>query len=278
MLFNVMERTPVRTVLPTIRILDPSFDPAAFFDELVRAPRALLMLDYDGTLAPFVADRERALPYPGVRERLDALRTGRGSRVAVVSGRRAAEVATLLDLETPVEIWGAHGLEVLFADGRLRQAFVPVPLLQALARAHDHLDRAGWGPQLEMKPGSLAVHWRGLPADRAAALREELERSVRETADAAGLRLMPFDCGLELRVLYIDKGTAVRTLLAELPDGTPAAYLGDDRTDEDAFAALPPSALSVLVAEQPQATLAKAWLQPPVELLEFLDRWAGCRR
>jgi trehalose-phosphatase len=278
MLFYVMERTPVRTVFPTIRILDPSFDAAAFFEELVRAPRALLMLDYDGTLAPFITDREQALPYPGVRERLDGLSAGRGSRVAVVSGRRAAEVATLLDLETPVEIWGAHGLEVLFADGHLRQAFIPVPLLQALARAHDHLDRAGWGPQLEMKPGSLAVHWRGLPADATAALREELDRSVREAADTAGLRLMPFDCGLELRVSYIDKGTAVRTLLAEQPDGTPAAYLGDDATDEDAFAALPPAALSVLVAEQPRATLAKAWLQSPAELFEFLERWAASRR
>ncbi|MEW5924967.1 MAG: hypothetical protein AB1746_13365, partial [Candidatus Zixiibacteriota bacterium] len=53
----------------------------------------------------------------------------------------------------------------------------------------------------------------------------------------------------------------------------PTAYLGDDMTDEDAFSALPDSALSVLVRPEYRETKARKWIRPPEELLEFFDRW-----
>ncbi|HSM51613.1 MAG TPA: trehalose-phosphatase, partial [Thermoanaerobaculia bacterium] len=87
-----------------------------------------------------------------------------------------------------------------------------------------------------------------------------------------GAELLPFAEGLELRADGIHKGRAVAALLAEMPPGCAVAYLGDDRTDEDAFAALPPGGLGLLVAERPRPTRATAWLRPPGELLGFLDR------
>jgi trehalose-6-phosphatase len=51
------------------------------------------------------------------------------------------------------------------------------------------------------------------------------------------------------------------------------AYLGDDRTDEDAFKALAGRGLAVLVREELRPTAAAVWLRPPVELLDFLQRW-----
>ena len=71
----------------------------------------------------------------------------------------------------------------------------------------------------------------------------------------------------------------VERALTELGDGAAIAYLGDDATDEDAFAALGERGLSVLVAPRPRPTFARAWLTAPVEVLEFLADWAAaCSR
>ena len=88
------------------------------------------------------------------------------------------------------------------------------------------------------------------------------------------MSLLEFDGGLELRPLEPNKGSAVRTLLAELPAGTPFAFLGDDTTDEDAFLALRETkALTVLVRSNWRATHARFWIHPPEQLLRFLNDW-----
>jgi trehalose-phosphatase len=70
-----------------------------------------------------------------------------------------------------------------------------------------------------------------------------------------------------------DKGDAVREVLAGRPEGAACAYLGDDLTDEDAFAALDGRGLGVLVSHVPRGTRAHAWVRPPVGVLTFLHRW-----
>ncbi|MEE8577700.1 MAG: trehalose-phosphatase, partial [candidate division Zixibacteria bacterium] len=71
----------------------------------------------------------------------------------------------------------------------------------------------------------------------------------------------------------IDKGSAVKTLLAEHDPEVRAAYLGDDTTDEDAFRAISDRGLAVLVRNKARTTDAHIRLAPPRELLEFLDCW-----
>jgi trehalose-phosphatase len=71
----------------------------------------------------------------------------------------------------------------------------------------------------------------------------------------------------------LDKGDAIRTVLAEVHPNTPVAYLGDDLTDERAFRALGARGLSILVRTKPRRTAAQVWLKPPEELLDFLGRW-----
>src|SRR5215470_6364459 len=78
---------------------------------------SLLMLDYDGTLAPFHEDRMQALPWPGITERLDRLTTMPSVHLALVTGRSARELASLLPLRHAVEIWGSHGREHLTSNG-----------------------------------------------------------------------------------------------------------------------------------------------------------------
>jgi trehalose-6-phosphatase len=85
--------------------------------------------------------------------------------------------------------------------------------------------------------------------------------------------LLEFDGGLEIRVAGPGKGDAVRVILKEAGPGAAVAYLGDDQTDEDAFRALKGNGLTALVRPQSRPTGADVWLQPPHELLQFLQEW-----
>jgi trehalose-phosphatase len=106
------------------------------------------------------------------------------------------------------------------------------------------------------------------------ARRELLERFASPAAEA-GLQRLAFDGGVELRLAGSDKGIAVRAMLGELGEDAAVAYLGDDLTDEDAFAALGDRGLSVLVRATPHPTRAQAWIRPPEELFEFLASWSA---
>ena len=69
------------------------------------------------------------------------------------------------------------------------------------------------------------------------------------------------------------KASAVKTVLEEAGAAAVAAYLGDDRTDEEAFSALRPEDLPVLVRPRRRESRARVWLRPPGELTAFLLRW-----
>jgi trehalose-phosphatase len=250
--------------------------------EIECASRSVLMLDFDGTLAPFVRERMQARMYLGVAERLLRLASVPRTRLVLVSGRPARDFASLLPAELHLEIWGSHGREHIRADGR----YSAIPLNQTqqecLAELEAELHRHDLGSVIEKKVGSVAIHTRGLAeadVERITAVARDFHCTLasRGTGDS-GLELLPFDGGIELRGRGCSKATAVEKILHDEPPDAPAAYLGDDLTDEDAFVALDargsegPS-LRVLVRPEPRPSAADLWLTPPDELLAFLDRW-----
>jgi trehalose 6-phosphate phosphatase len=255
----------------------PTVSIAAFFREVARARRSALLLDYDGTLAPFELDRNQAVPYPGVTEILhDIMDTGR-TRVVIISGRRAQELGPLLRLSPPPEIWGTHGLERLQTDGTYEVANIDHSTLESLDEADRWVDSLKLHNLLEHKPGSLAMHWRGLPQQQANEIRSEVMRGWVPISERACLTLQRFDGGVEIRMADRSKADAVHAVLAEMDVHAPVAYLGDDDTDEDAFHALQDRGLRVLVRPHWRATDADLWLRPPVQLMAFLDDWlAAC--
>jgi trehalose 6-phosphate phosphatase len=246
-----------------------------FLERLRSAPERILMLDYDGTLAPFVPDRHLAVPYPGIMPLVARIMSS-GTRVVLISGRKARELADLIGLQPSPEIWGSHGMERLTPDGRYSLAPEAGSRDAAFAAAVKSLqgkvDKEA-EERLEIKPGSIAVHWRGLDPARAGKLKEDVSHLWLPLLAQYGLELHEFDGGLELRVPGHDKGQAVRTILAEAGPDAALAYLGDDRTDEDAFRALGHAGLTVLVRPEPRPTAAELWLQPPNELIHFLEEW-----
>lgn len=259
--------------------LREDFDIEDFFAGVGRAEARLLLLDYDGTLAPFHVNPARAVPYPGVVSSLDEMMAEGHTRLVIVTGRWTAHLLGLLRLKRRPEIWGAHGWERLMPDGDYRLTPLSPAALTTLVVADEWTDDIeALGARAERKPASIAFHWRGLSEDRIAAIHDELWRRWTEARRPQALAWREFDGGIELRASGCDKGSVVRALLAECGSRAAVAYLGDDVTDEDAFRAIPKGGVAALVREEPRPTKANLWLRPPQELLEFLRRWRDAAR
>ncbi len=250
----------------------------SFLKLVARAPRSLLMLDFDGTLAPFRRDRKNAVPYPGVVSILQEILSIGNTRVVIISGRDVTETVPLLSIKPHPEVWGLHGLQRLKADGSVELCELDKSTIHALAAAEAWLRSENLLDAAELKTGSIAVHWRGLPESEAQAVRDRVLLGWTAIAKRFGSDLMDFDGGVEIRSPNVNKGTAVRTILKEMDPKVPATYLGDDNTDEDAFRAINGRGLSVLARPEWRPTAAKIWLRPPDELLELLNGWLrACR-
>lgn len=261
-----------------------------FFRAFASARTALLLLDYDGTLAPFRVDRFKAGPYAGVRELLSRIQNpetaGLKTRIAIISGRPAAEISPLLGMDTSLEVWGLHGAERQYRDGRRELEEAPAATSAKLDELREHLRRDSFGGLFEDKPNAAVMHWRGTSPRKARQIEQRARGLFEPLAHLDGMTLLEFESGLELRVGR-DKGGAVDAILKEEIKGgggcSPVAFLGDDITDEAAFRAVNRAKgprLSALVRRARRDTAADVWLKPPEDLRRFLERWiaASSRR
>ena len=239
------------------------------------AAAPLLLLDYDGTLADFRIDRFKARPWAGVRELLTRIQRQGRTRMAVITGRPPEEIAPLLGLDPPLEVWGLHGAKRLYPDGRSELEQAAPDVRQKLAELREYLQRDSLGGLYEDKPNAAVMHWRGHSPAKAKLIEQRTRALFEPLTKMAGLSLLEFEAGLELRQGR-DKGGAVNELLREAEPGAPVAYLGDDLTDEEAFRAVNAAQgphLSVLVRRAWRATAADVWLHPPADLRAFLRSW-----
>lgn len=249
-----------------------------FMAAVAQSPFSALLLDYDGTLAPFCLDRQHAFPYPAITALLQEIIDNGRTRVVIITGRNAHEVGPLLAVHPIPDIWGCHGLERLRPDGTYERPKLDESVLHALADAGHWLNAQGLHNRAEFKTGAIAIHWRGLSKAMVAETRSQVLLGWRPIAQNTPLELLEFDGGIELRQTGCDKGDAVRTVLDEVGAKVPVAFLGDDLTDERAFIALRARGLNVLVRPTWRKTAADVWIKPPDGLQEFLTRWlAACR-
>src|SRR5881394_173145 len=98
-----------------------STDYRGFLQDVAAAKNRVLLIDYDGTVAPFSADRRRARPYPPVPPLLQQIMNNCQTRLIIVSGRSAREIPRLLGIYPSPEIWGSHGMERLHGDGHYEE-------------------------------------------------------------------------------------------------------------------------------------------------------------
>ncbi len=197
----------------------------------------ILGLDFDGTLAPIVPEPDGAAPDPQAVPLLSEL-SHCLQRVVIISGRDTDFLLSRLPV-TGALLIGNHGLEER-DSGASRVVDEAQPYLARLRRAADAVEALpqahARGIVIERKQATLSIHFRQAadPSASGAALLPALE----EIARREHLQLQPGRLVWEVRPpLELDKGEVLRRLAADLqPAGI--IYVGDDRTDSDAFSAL----------------------------------------
>ncbi len=255
-----------------MKVLNPDFDIDEFWARLGSTKQGLIMLDYDGTLAPFTEDRDNAVPYPGVKKHIASLMALTNCIIVIITGRDTNQLVSLLGIYPHPEIWGSHGLEVLHSDDTTSPANIPPEQKQALKKASEWCIDQHMEEQIEKKTGCVALHTRGMDSNSARRCESKVKDAWTPIAQQTNLIIKNFDGGIEIRVKESNKANAVNQLLEKFPNAV-SAYLGDDLTDEDAFAALKGKGLCVLVRDKLKPTLADIWIRPPEELIGFLERF-----
>jgi trehalose 6-phosphate phosphatase len=202
--------------------------------------RAVVALDYDGTLAPIVEDPQDARPVDGALEALARLARTVGA-VVLVTGRPAGQVVELAGLDRApglrsLQVLGQYGLQRWDARSGKVESPEPVPgVAVARERLVSILADAPDGVALEDKVQALVVHVRRTAdPDRALA---ELRRPLTELADEVGLEPHPGRMVLELRPPGFDKGGALRSFVTER-EARAVLFAGDDVGDLAAYDAV----------------------------------------
>jgi alpha,alpha-trehalase len=233
-----------------------------------------VFLDYDGTLTAIVSHPEKALLSDSMRQALQALVMQ--APVAILSGRDLDDARQRVNISAIVYA-GSHGFDIAGPRGLRRELATEfLPRLDMVEKEIGKRLAGIPGARLERKRFSIAAHYRNVNESDV----PKVERAISEVA-ARHRELRKMD-GKKVYELLPDtdwdKGKAVLWLLEAL--GLERArirpiYIGDDRTDEDAFHALEKSGVGILVSEQPRPTAASYSLKDPAEVERFLRELVG---
>lgn len=235
-----------------------------------------IFLDYDGTLTPIVSQPEQAGLADSTRAILRTL--AEIAPVAILSGRELDDVRQRVNIASIVYA-GSHGFDIAGPHGLRRQE--ATEFLPALDAAEKELrerltDIAG--AHVERKRFSIAAHYRKVSESNF----PRVERAVGEAAARyPQLRTIHGKKVFELLPdVDWDKGKALLWLLETL--GSERAkvrpiYIGDDRTDEDAFRELEQGGVGILVSDDPRPTAASYSLKDPIEVARFLHALIGAQ-
>ena len=248
-----------------------------FFSKLSTSDNCVLLLDYDQTISLFCSTPCDISVNASIHELLQAIMTGGRTRVILLSELQALEVAELLQMSPAPEIWGSRGLERRTPKGDSEIVGIPNEAEQALAALDLSLEAQGVGRFTEVEPGAIIVRWGGLARQVMQEVSERVSDAWLASPRQRWLVMREFEGGIEFRFRLWNKHQAIQQLLSELGTDVPVAYLGDEKSDEDAFRALKYHGLCVLVRSKFIATIADVWLQPPGDVVRFLSDWLRAR-
>ncbi|CAA7401001.1 unnamed protein product [Spirodela intermedia] len=259
------------------------------FEEIVslsKGKKIVMFLDYDGTLSPIVDDPDRA--YMSKAMRAAVRDVAKLFPTAIVSGRCRDKVYSFVRL---AELYyaGSHGMDIKcpkFNKGNKPALFQPasefLPMIDVVSKLLAEKTRAIRGSRVENNRFCVSVHFRCVDEKRWV----ELAMQVRSVLhDFPKLRLTHGRKVLEIRPsIEWDKGKALEFLLESLglsdSNDVLPVYIGDDRTDEDAFKVLRErgQGFGILVSKVPKESHATYSLQEPSEVMDFLHRLVEWKR
>lgn len=253
-------------------------EPIEFFEHLkavsaeLNGRDAVIFLDYDGTLTPIVATPDLAVLSEEMRQTVCCL--AQSYKVAIVSGRATDDVRGKVKIEK-IFYAGSHGFEIVTPEGELEvnqqaQAIRPV-IDEVHAKLKQRLQGVP-GALVEDVKYTISAHYRLVSEKDFSKVEEAVENILKEYPQ---LRRTHGKKVFELRP-KIDwhKGKAVEWILNVLrfdPKRQAAIYIGDDTTDEDAFAALVHKGFGILVADPARASKAKYVVKNTPEVQKVLE-------
>lgn len=242
------------------------------FDALdqIDPSRAVIFLDYDGTLTPIVARPSESTLSESMRNDLHNLAAK--FPVAVVSGRDLGEIKKLVGLKG-VYYAGSHGMDIAGPEGirkTLSFAETMLPLLKEKQVKIEAFLAEYEGAELERKRFSFAIHYRNVEEKR----QEELKKRVEKCGEHPNLKWRYGKKVLELQpAVEWDKGKAVLWLLEHMGVENPyTVYIGDDLTDEDAFKAIGREGMAIVIADDQRETAAAYRLDSVEEVGKFIAK------
>lgn len=239
----------------------------------------ICFLDFDGTLAPIVDRPGEARPLDGVVGLVEGLSTV--IEVAVISGRGVEDVRQRLGANG-IYYSGSHGLELMDPSGAV-ECLVDEALVERIDEAERALRRRFVeveGVELERKAASIAVHYRRAP-DRSSEVSRVLQKLAKTLGDEEHrLGIHEGKMVLELQPqIGRDKGTALVAIWEAIDPGRNRRpiYIGDDRTDEDAFEVIADhgEGAAILVASHPRPSHAEWRLDDPHAVKAWLKALAS---
>ena len=231
-------------------------------DELAEANHLLIASDFDGTLAEIVEDPDLAKPLARSKSALEALAELEDTTVAVISGRRRSDLVDRFDHPEFVLI-GEHGVDYGNSTGPESEGLALARLL--VDTAVEATPRA----RVEHKTRAVGFHYRAV-ADPAAIV----EQLRLDAASIKGIKVVEGKKILELTDSSVDKGAALAELRRSL-GADRVVFMGDDLTDETAFAVLQNGDVGVHVGIGP--TLANVTVADPTALADLLERLLSAR-
>jgi trehalose 6-phosphate phosphatase len=252
------------------------FAELAVLKHLIENRHVCLFLDYDGTLTPIVQKPEYAVLPAETRGLLKTLSKNDRCDLTVISGRALTDIKKKVGLKNITYI-GNHGMEIEGPD--LNSRF-PLPpgykndLKQLYAILHQSLLGID-GVIIEDKGCSLSIHYRLVDPKIFPLMKRNFEEAVSTYVQKKRITVRDGKMVFEVRSpLDWDKGKAVLWLLekkctSRQTETTLPIYIGDDLTDEDAFAALKDKGLTIVVG-QPEKSCAQYFLNDMAEVAEFL--------
>ena len=244
-------------------------------DDYAAAQDRLLLLDYDGTLVPFAAKPQKAVPGETTREVLDVLSRVPGNEVVVISGRdRYTLDAWFRGMD--IGLIAEHGVWTKERSGewRMHEGLSSdwkeeiYPLLEL------YTDRTP-GAFIEEKDFSLVWHYRRTEPILGAQRAKDLKDDLLHLTSNLNVGVMEGNKVIEIKNTVVDKGRAALNWVSQHAWDFILA-IGDDRTDEDLFAAMPPDAYSIKVGLAPSR--ARFNLVSQRDVLPLLRRCIECGR
>ena len=229
---------------------------------------AALFLDFDGTLVELAPRPDMVHVDARLAALMARLADRLGGRLAVISGRPAADIATLFG-DPGFAIAGSHGLELRHPDGRTSRAERP-PALDEVRDTFADFARRAPGLLIEDKPVGVALHYRQAPD-----LGAQANALAAGFARQHGLALQPGKMMVEVRSGVADKGSALTLLMREpaMASARPV-FLGDDDTDEPAFEAAARLGGDGILIGPERPTAARHRLPDVAATLDWLERAA----